>query len=252
MMESLVLTLGNIFASGIDISMDGNGKVYFDLDVRPAVVTAAADSAAGTVTARPVVFSNTGTMWAGAEMPLFYNWGSPNSYGLPDYPAPKIGDIGIIIKSTYFLPYARGGSFVDAPSDGKMYARKNGEWVEVTSGTPEETTTMYYGYIEGLSDIDDITVDMLSGDTVTVMTTQELNKVAINAPRGSVIFALIPASSSLIASKDDGADGIVGFSENIHETGTGANGKEFEINGEMYKLYGEFNLVDAITYIYIR
>lgn len=255
MSNGIILTAGTKTSGGINITFDNDGNVCISgVDIQPAIVIADADSTVGTVTVRPILADVTGigTSWNGEEKTLIYNWEYPNKSGLKNYPTPITGDIGVMIKSKYFLPYAMGGSFIDAPSDGKMYARKDGEWVEITSIAPEETTTMYYGYIEGLHDVDDITADMLTGDTVTVMTTQTLNKVAINAPRGSVIFALIPASSSLIAGKDDGVDGVVSFSENIHEEGTGANGKEFNINGESYKLYGEFNLVDAITYIYIN
>lgn len=106
MMESLVLTLGNIHAKGIDISMDGNGKVYLDLNVRPAVVTVAPDSAAGTLKARPVDITSDGVSWVGEELTVSYNWGAPESTELPSYPTPNVGDIGIIVDSKYFIPFS--------------------------------------------------------------------------------------------------------------------------------------------------
>lgn len=253
MMESLILTLGNIVANGINITMNGDGKVYFDLDVNPAVVTATPDSASGTLSARPVARTSDGSVWKGDEVTLFYLWGNPGDSGLPSYPAPKIGDLGIIIKSKYFLPYSSGastGGIEDAPRDGKTYARRDGSWVEVTFAEPD-VGVMYYGYIEGINSIEDITADMIESDTVVAVQTTVTPKIPVNAPRGSVIFALIPADSKLSVRKDDGIDGLVDFSEDIHRLGTGANGMDFEIDGKAYKLYGELNLVDAITYIHV-
>lgn len=113
------------------------------------------------------------------------------------------------------------------------------------------TQMMYYGYInDGTTwHISDITGTMLTGAGVTEAAPGVLGKTAINAPAGSLIFALLP--SGYEAKKDDGLGGKVTFSEDNGESGTGANGSSVTIDGKTYKAYGEFNLVAGETFLYI-
>ena len=52
--------------------------------------------------------------------------------------------------------------------------------------------------------------------------------------------------------KDNGVGGKAPFDEDNGAAGTGANGTEMTFGGTAYRAYGEFNLVDAETIIYIE
>ena len=122
-----------------------------------------------------------------------------------------------------------------------------------TAGEQPGTGIMYYGYLtDGTVEVSAITEYALARDTVKSAVLSALGKTAVNAPPGALIVAAIPAASPLAAYKDDGFGGKVSFDADL-VPGSGANGeKTVTLNGELYKLYGEFNLVNAPTYIYIE
>ena len=111
---------------------------------------------------------------------------------------------------------------------------------------------MYYGYIsDGMTfSVSQITASMLDSNTVTETDSGSMT-CSIHAPAGSVVFALLPAESGLTANKDDGLGGKTGFNMNNGMFGTGANGISMRLNGMEYLAYGEFNLVNGETIIYI-
>lgn len=105
--------------------------------------------------------------------------------------------------------------------------------------------TFYYGYIaDNQTDrVAALTAGLLTGSTVQTANSA-LGRTGINAPAGSLLFVLIPASSTWKAFKDDGVGGKVSFEED--------NGTSVTIDGVEYRGYGEYNLVDAVTYIYVE
>lgn len=124
-----------------------------------------------------------------------------------------------------------------------------------TSDEPggETAGKMYYGYVnDGTTwHITDITASMLTAETMTETNAAAVNKAVISAPAGSLTVVLIPADAKLTAKKDDGFGGMVGFDEDNGETGTGGNGVSLTLDGKEYRAYGEFNLIDGETFIYI-
>lgn len=105
--------------------------------------------------------------------------------------------------------------------------------------------TFYYGYIADnqTDQVAALTAGLLTGSTVQTANSA-LGRTGINAPAGSLLFVLIPASSTWKAFKDDGVGGKVSFEED--------NGTSVTIDGVEYRGYGEYNLVDAVTYIYVE
>ena len=118
--------------------------------------------------------------------------------------------------------------------------------------TAKYESLMYYGYIhDGTTfSVNQITASMLSLNTVTENDTGPLT-ASINAPAGSVIFVLLPAESGLRAMKDDGLGGKSAFDLNNGTSGTGGNAIPMIFNDMEYLAYGEFNMVNAETIIYI-
>ncbi len=118
--------------------------------------------------------------------------------------------------------------------------------------------TMYYGYIPSSTlgsavKMTEITTAMVSVSTVIHTDLAKLDKVSIGVvPAGSMVVILLPLASTLTATKFDGIAEQVPFAENNGMPGTGANGIEIAINGQVYRAYGEFKLIDAELFIYIN
>ncbi|WP_288611607.1 hypothetical protein [uncultured Victivallis sp.] len=109
--------------------------------------------------------------------------------------------------------------------------------------------TMHYGYIaDGITwRVADITADMLTAETV-VSGPLPTGKIAIEAPAGAVVFALVPAGC--IVTKDDGLGGKTAFETDNGAAGSGANGVALTLDGVEYRAFGEFNLLAGETFIY--
>lgn len=109
--------------------------------------------------------------------------------------------------------------------------------------------TVCYGYIaDGITwRVADITADMLTAETV-VSGPLPTGKIAIEAPAGAVVFALVPAGC--IVTKDDGLGGKTAFETDNGAAGSGANGVALTLDGVEYRAFGEFNLLDGETFIY--
>ena len=88
---------------------------------------------------------------------------------------------------------------------------------------------------------------MLTAETV-VSGPLPTGKIAIEAPAGAVVFALVPAGC--IVTKDDGLGGKTAFETDNGAAGSGANGVALTLDGVEYRAFGEFNLLDGETFIY--
>ena len=64
-------------------------------------------------------------------------------------------------------------------------------------------------------------------------------------PEGALVVVLLPTGLGLAAEKFDGLGGYVGFIEDNVESGTGANGAGYSLDGEAYSVYGEYVLAAA-------
>lgn len=157
-----------------------------------------------------------------------------------------------------------GGGITDAPSDGKIYGRRNAAWVEIPAepggGEPEPAETMYYGYIPyevagSITAVTQITLAMLSapGSTVQSGPASILGKTAVGSPpAGSWLVVFVPAAAGLSAQKFDGLSGPVDFAADNGAPGTGANGSNVSLDGDDYLVYGEFRLAASDAHIYVN
>ena len=143
----------------------------------------------------------------------------------------------------------------EAPADGKTYARKSKQWVQIDSEIPGVTPgpepgddAIYYGYITdpALTSVTQITAAHL--EQLTRVTAAELGKTSLGiVPAGSWPVVIVPAGYA--AFKDDGLGGLAPFALDNGMTGTGANGIALEDIG---RVYGEFKLAAAEIFIYVR
>ncbi|MGN1365190.1 MAG: hypothetical protein ACI406_07495 [Victivallis vadensis] len=140
------------------------------------------------------------------------------------------------------------GSQCPAYETGKIYLTQFlGVADSAAPDIPE--ATVCYGYIaDGVTwRVADITSDMLTAETV-VSGPLPTGKIAIEAPAGAVVFALVPAGC--IVTKDDGLGGKTAFETDNGAAGSGANGVALTLDGVEYCAFGEFNLLDGETFIY--
>ena len=167
---------------------------------------------------------------------------------LPYYSA--LGVRKIVRKNGKFLVYL--GSQCPEFTTGKIYLT---QFLGAAAGsaTPGYTGKMYYGYIpqEVLGTtyrVGQITAAMLedSRSVITEADTGTLDKTSLGTvPAGSLVVVLLPTGNGLVAKKFDGLGGYVEFIENNVESGTGANGAGYSLNGEPYSIYGEYVLAAA-------
>lgn len=154
----------------------------------------------------------------------------------------------------------------DAPDDGKLYARRNGQWVEVaassgsgsssgTGGSDEPAATsdsVLYGCVPysvagSITNVSQLTQAMLEdqGTDAHTAAAEAASKSFGTCPAGGWLYVLIPASSSLIARKYDGISSFVPFGTGVPVDDTEANGASVTIDGTAYKLYGEWTSITA-------
>ena len=173
---------------------------------------------------------------------------------------PYYSDLGVrkILKtSEYFYIYF--GNSVPKYEKGRVYLTQmvaadksqgsgGGEVVPIGG-------TMYYGYLSSTSSFQSvtaITADMLEADTIIAADATAVGAISLGiVPAGSFTVVLVPADSGLTVRKDDGFGGKVAFELDNGIAGSGANGATVTIGDNQYKVYGEFNLVDGATSVYI-
>lgn len=113
---------------------------------------------------------------------------------------------------------------------------------------------IYYGYIPyevygDISGFQDITMDMIKNENASMQETKvALEKQSIGVvPEGALIVVAIPAENSFVAKKDDGLGNAIPFDEST----VGANEIAVELDGKMFKVFGELALVAGERFIYI-
>ena len=122
-----------------------------------------------------------------------------------------------------------------------------------TGGSPVYTGTMYYGYIplEVLGNVyrvGQIMPQMLtdSRSKIKAADTGTLDKTSLGTvPAGALVVVLLPSDAGLKAEKFDGVGGYTTFITDNVETGTGANGAGYLLNGTPCEIYGEYVLAAA-------
>lgn len=167
---------------------------------------------------------------------------------LPYYSA--LGVRKIIRKNNKFLVYL--GSQCPEFTTGKIYLTQF-LGTAAQAETPGYTGKMYYGYIPqavlgSTYRVGQITAAMLedSRSVITEADTGPLDKTSLGTvPEGALVVVLLPTGNGLVAEKFDGLGGYVEFIENNVESGTGANGAGYSLNGEPYSIYGEYVLAAA-------
>lgn len=164
---------------------------------------------------------------------------------------PYYSDQGVrkILRKNNIM-YIYFGANVPEYSTGRVYLSQmvgtNAVGEAITTGT------MYYGYVqdETMTSVAEITADMLTQATMTSATAGMLEKQSIGVvPAGAWVAVLVPVG--YVATKFDGVSDQIAFAENNGAAGTGANGTEIELDGETYKLYGEFQLTSSEKFIYV-
>lgn len=143
----------------------------------------------------------------------------------------------------------------------KIVAAMNELFDMISSGgtdteEPEPTgDVMYYGFIpysvSGSIEYEDITKELLQDCAATVkqVTPGVLDRTSTGQfDVGDMVVVAFPASSKLVAYKDNGLNSKVRFD------GTGVpcvNGLDVNIGGVPYKVYGEMMLVSGELFIYV-
>lgn len=167
---------------------------------------------------------------------------------LPYYSA--LGVRKIIRKNNKFLVYL--GSQCPEFTTGKIYLTQF-LGAAAQAETPGYSGKMYYGYIPqavlgSTYRVGQITAAMFadSRSVITEADTGPLDKTSLGTvPEGALVVVLLPTGNGLVAEKFDGLGGYVEFIENNVESGTGANGAGYSLNGEPYSIYGEYVLAAA-------
>lgn len=139
---------------------------------------------------------------------------------------------------------------------GRIYLSQMVAPEDITLVVPAAKAIMYYGYIQsaGLSSVTAITDEILeaaiSAGTMIKADAKVLTKTSLGiVPAGAFVTVIVP--ENFTASKDNGFNGIVEFSENNGQTGTGANGAEITLSDVKYKVYGEFKLTNSEVFFYV-
>lgn len=174
---------------------------------------------------------------------------------------PYYSDLGVrkILKKNEMF-YIYFGNSVPKYAKGRVYLTQMVAADKSESGGGGDITvvggTMYYGYLPSSSDFQSvtaITADMIDEDTITAADASAVGAISLgNVPAGTFTVVLVPADSGLTVKKDDGLGGKVGFEIDNGIAGSGANGATVTLGENTYKVYGEFNLVDGATTIYIN
>ena len=175
---------------------------------------------------------------------------------LPYYSA--LGVRKIVKNGDYFQIFF--GDSVPAYTSGKVYMSQMVAADRSISGGSGDVGsidgTMYYGYLPSTADfqrVTEITADMLEANSVTAVDASAVGTVALgNVPAGSFTVVLVPAESGLTVAKDDGFGGKVPFELDNGIAGSGANGATVTLGRNNYKIFGEFNLIDGDTTVYIN
>lgn len=174
---------------------------------------------------------------------------------------PYYSDLGVrkILKKNELF-YIYFGNSVPKYEKGRVYLTQMVAADKSESGGGGDITvvggTMYYGYLPSSSDFQSvtaITADMIEEDSIAAADASSVGAISLgNVPAGSFTVVLVPSESGLTVTKDDGFGGKVPFELDNGIDGSGANGATVTLGENTYKVYGEFNLVDGATTVYIN
>lgn len=120
-------------------------------------------------------------------------------------------------------------------------------------GIPKaEVAYIFYGkLVDQINSFDEITAEMLVSpdNNIVSVSAEKMGKTVIAGLQpGNKVAVLVPEDSDFIATKDNGIGGKVAFDETV----MGANGnKVVSIDGENYRVYGEFMTVSGELFIYV-
>ena len=144
------------------------------------------------------------------------------------------------------------GSQVPSYTSGKVYFTQMIGGKAITEKPETPIGSIAYGYVisDRIQSVTEITSAMLEQSTIRQVSASALDKTSLGTiPAGAWAVVLVPEGYH--ATKFDGISGKIPFSENNGMTGTGANGKDFWVEGIKYKIYGEFKLTTAELFFYV-
>ena len=134
------------------------------------------------------------------------------------------------------------------------------DWIEgykidfnqVWSIPKPEVAYIFYGkFVDKITSFDDLTPEMLLSpdNTIVSVSAGKMGKTPISdIIAGNKVIVLIPSDYGYVATKDNGIGGKVPFDTSI----MGCNGeKQIVVDGQPYKIYGEFMTVSGELFIYV-
>lgn len=148
--------------------------------------------------------------------------------------------------------YLYFGTQVPSYTSGKVYFTQMIGGKAITEKPETPIGSIAYGYVisDRIQSVTEITSAMLEQSTIRQVSASALDKTSLGTiPAGAWVVVLVPEGYHV--TKFDGISGKIPFSENNGMTGTGANGKDFWVEGIKYKIYGEFKLTTAELFFYV-
>lgn len=116
---------------------------------------------------------------------------------------------------------------------------------------PEVAYIFYGKFVDQIRSFDDLTPEMLLSpdNKIVSVSAGRMDKTPISdIVAGNKVVVLIPSDYGYVATKDNGIGGKVPFDTSI----MGCNGeKQITVEGQPYKIYGEFMTVSGEIFIYV-
>lgn len=116
---------------------------------------------------------------------------------------------------------------------------------------PEVAYIFYGKFVDQIRSFDDLTPEMLLSpdNRIVSVSAGRMDKTPISdIVAGNKVVVLIPSDYGYVATKDNGIGGKVPFDTSI----MGCNGeKQITVEGQPYKIYGEFMTVSGEIFIYV-
>ena len=116
---------------------------------------------------------------------------------------------------------------------------------------PEVAYIFYGKFVDQIRSFDDLTPEMLLSpdNRIVSVSAGRMDKTPISdIVAGNKVVVLIPADYGYVATKDNGIGGKVPFDTSI----MGCNGeKQITVEGQPYRIYGEFMTVSGELFIYV-
>lgn len=116
---------------------------------------------------------------------------------------------------------------------------------------PEVAYIFYGKFVDSISSFDDITPEMLLSpdNSIFSVTAGKMDKTRIGSlVPGNKVVVLVPSDYGYVATKDNGIGGKVPFDTSV----MGCNGeKELVVDGNGYRIFGEFMTVGGELFIYV-